>query len=327
MLHAADRPVHAGRRRLLGALGLACASPAALAQPPRMRTVGYFSGGAGVDVLTPHLAKFGYSEGRNVRFVVRTAPDKTVAPPKAVAAQLVAARPDALLVFSSARARLLFDFTRSIPIVATGLSDPVGMGMARTLARPGGNVTGLSHDYPATWSIQIGLLRAFLPRLARLVLLLSPAAFSLEDTDPFVRGSAAAGVALDIVPVSSPEGVGKALDSIRDRATEAALVGGMPDAWDHTALAHMVRSRRIVASWAAEAAVEQGGLMCYARTHSRRIERTMAVLAKVLDGTDPGEIPFELPDITLCVVNPAAARAIDLKVPEEVMLRATRVVA
>lgn len=308
------------------ALPARVAAAAAPAPRPGQRVVGYLSGGAGTDVFAPHLARFGYVEGRNLRFEMRIAPDLTRQPPERLAAELVEARPDALLVFSSVRTRLLFGLTRTIPIVTGAVSDPVRMGMARSLARPGGNVTGLSKDYPETIGVWIGLCRAILPRLQRIVLVVSPAAFDAEDARHLEGALRDAGVALDVVEVASLRDVAAALDSIRDRRAEAANFGNLPAAFDRSALAALARERRVVAMWSDEDVIEQGGLIGHWRLHTKRMERIMAILAKVLDGADPAGIPFELPDLTRCTVNLAAAEAIGVKLPEAVMLRATRVI-
>lgn len=309
------------------ALPARVAASAASARRTGQRVVGYLSGGAGTGVYASHLARLGYVEGGNLRFETRISPNLTRQSLEPLATELVEARPDALLVFTDVRTRLLFGLTRSIPIVTGAVSDPVRMGMARFLARPGKNVTGLSKDYPETIGAWIGLLRAILPRLRRVILAVSPAAFDAEDARLLEGAFRDAGVALDVVEVATPGDVATALDSIRDRAAEAAIIGGMPPVFDRSALTAIPRERRLVAMWNDEDAVEQGGLIGHWRQHTRQMERLMAILAKVLDGADPAGIPFELPDLTRCTVNLAAAEAIGVKLPEAVMLRATRVIS
>lgn len=291
-----------------------------------MRTVGYLSGGAGAGELAAHLAKLGYGEGRNLRFVTRSVHDVDGPASRALAAEVVAARPDALLAFTGVRTRLLSELTREIPIVTGGVGDPVGHGLARSLARPGGNVTGLSMDFPGTVGIWLGVLRAFVPRLARIVMVVSPQMVVADDVGDLIRRTREAGVASEVQKASAPADVARALDAIQDPAMEVASIGGMAFSFDPSAMAAMARERRVVAMWFNEELIEHGGLVGYWRSHSRRFDRIAAILAKVLDGADPGGIPFELPDVTRCTVNPAAARAIGIRIPDEVMLRATRVI-
>lgn len=318
------------RRAALSALAAAalCAIGPIGAQPRRgLKTIGYLSGGAGAESLVPLLARHGHVEGRDVRFVVRQVPRGAQAPPVELASELVAAGVDVLLVFSSERTRLLYSLTRSIPIVTGGVGDPMAYGMARTLARPGGNVTGLSYETTAAAGVQLGLLRAILPRLARVRIVLSPWASREDAARETVETARSMGIASEIVSVRSLDGLDAEFASVADRRVEARLVGMMPPSFPVAEIGAIAKRRKVVAMWWDDEVVRQGGLFHYTRYHADHMARTVAILDKVLRGIPPGEIPFEGPDQTRCVVNRGAAAAIPVDLPDELMLRATEVIA
>src|SRR5437870_7860327 len=146
------------RRAFLAALA-SCPLASFAQSPPsdRPKIVGYLSGGQGPEWLAAVLAKRGYVEGRNLRIEARIPNDWESATLAKAAAELVALKPDALYAFHANRVGALAAATRTIPIVAGGVADPIGSGFAKSLRRPGGNVTGLSLGMPETADIVIGL--------------------------------------------------------------------------------------------------------------------------------------------------------------------------
>jgi putative ABC transport system substrate-binding protein len=141
----------------------------------RLRTVGYLSGGSDGSDLAGALAREGRIEGRDVRFEIRVASDGKPAEATSAASSLAHAAPDVMVTYGSVRTIALMRASRTIPIVCGGVGDPVAYGIARTLARPGHNVTGLSNNARGAMEMLAGLMRLALPRLERLVAIRPPA--------------------------------------------------------------------------------------------------------------------------------------------------------
>jgi putative ABC transport system substrate-binding protein len=177
------------RRALLAALlaaGLAPLAGAARREGPHV--VGYLSGGAKPrDFITTPLAELGYVEGRNLRFEVRTPPDWNPSTLAASAAELVAARPDVIIALHTWRLRALAAATKTIPIVSMGTADPVSEGLAQSLRRPGGNVTGLSFGLAEATEASARLMRQRRPGLRRVAM-----AYSAEPQPAFFEPAARA---------------------------------------------------------------------------------------------------------------------------------------
>ena len=340
-----------GRRAALRAIGaLAAASLASVSATERPRRVGYLSGGAGADVLAPQLADLGWVVGRNLHFDVRTLVDGDPAGIAAQAAELVRAKVDALLAFSNDRAQALARATRTIPIICQ-VSDPVGLGLARTLSRPGGHVTGLSMGVPEQATLMLHLLRTVRPRLRQVVAIVMREwrERNASTFRPYVDQARDAGVSWDFTPIGSsgdyasnmtipdPEALARTVAgfeevfaSIREPERSAVFVTHGPQ--------HEESVRRIAASairhrlatfvsgsdgpdW-----VHLGCLMHAGNRHADRFRRIAGVLDKVLRGANPAEIPFELPDRTTLVLNRATAKAIGVELSPDILLRATELV-
>lgn len=328
------------RRALVLAAGAWVLVPAAAAAE-RPRRVGYFSGGAGPESIAPLLAELGWVVGQNLQFEVRIDGKADPARTRELAAELVRARVDALLTFSPKRVRALADVTKTIPIVCM-LHDPVGEGFARSLRRPGGNITGISHGAPEQASFAVYLLKAFRPGIRRVVMI-EPR----ERLDSFAGAALdaikGAGIQVDHVAVGSVlnytkdrklQGmtaaaylaeVERAFAGIRDPEHSVASLDWMPDELIEEIAARAIRGR--IATMVDEPGLVRRGFLFWGGIHhSDPNRRLVAVLDKVLRGGNPAEIPFELPDRSVLVINRRTAEAIGVPLSSEILLRATEMV-
>lgn len=274
--------------------------------------------------LAPLLAARGFAEGRNLEFVVRCVPvGQNLAEP--YARQLVAERVDALMTWGTSKTRALQRATTTIPILA-GVGDPVGSGFARTLARPGGNITGLSYGTNERAQKNLELLREVVPGLAQLIILYGKSYGSeSEVTAPFVAAAKAAGVSTRLHLVGSADDVAGALRSVAAPRRSAALAFNIFEV-DARVIAESAVRHGIAFMPLGGDGVEAGGLLSFQLIHDNEVERTAVLLEKLLRGTPPAKIPFEFPTRSSLVVNMRTAAALKLPLPPGLLLRADRVI-
>ena len=309
------------RRAAMAGLAAVALAPV-LGASERVRLVGYLSGGAGLDELVKPLEDLGYVLGRNLRFEIRVRHDPEPVKLAAAAGELVAARPDVLLAYQGHRVRALAAATRTIPICCGGVPDPIGLGLAQSLRRPGGNVTGLSWGVPETAGITLGILRAMRPGL-----------WGVASIHPVGRPAAAGGrsigvaaAAIGVAWIQVPIPI-EADDARIDRALvplagEAAFVAPFRNDGLFKRVVEAANRQRI----ATVGPTEHGALMAYGLIHSDAPQRIAALLDKLLRGANPAEVPFELPDRTVFTLHRGTARALGLKIPPDLLLRATEVI-
>lgn len=317
------------RRAAMLALAAAAAVPRAAAQP-RVRTVGFVSDGGGSRWLAKLLAENGWVEGHNLRLEHRLAgPGKDGS--EQAARELVGLRPEVLVAFGALHVSVLSGLTRTIPIVCGGTADPVGSGFAKTLHRPGANVTGLSLGVPEMAEMHVGLLRLVRPRARRMLGFVghSPRPGFIEGWTRVLRSlidvARDAGIAWELKPLSdaaSLDGALAATDPALDLAYVVNLSGSIPE----SDAAAAMNARRLASFGATASFVRAGGLMHYVLDHADRQRRVASMVDRILRGGHPAEMPFELPDRTTFIVNRATARTIGLTLPAEILARATEII-
>jgi putative ABC transport system substrate-binding protein len=316
------------RRTALLLLAASGCPQLSLAQP-RARVVGYLSNGATQEKLATLLAGRGQLEGRDVRYVVQVTPGGAEAT-QAAAIRLLESRPDVLVAFGAYNVRTLGKLTRTIPIVCGGTADPVRLGFAKTLRRPGGNITGLSYGVPEMAQILVGLVRVVLPKLQRIVTVVKSGgeAFSgWSEVLGSIEGAARdAGIAWQLTPIGSLVELERSISTL-DRATSAMYFVAAPAAVSFREAAALANARRLVSFTSSDEGVRQGMLMHYSVDHADALSRIAAIVDQILHGANPAEIPFELPDRTTFIVNRATAKAIGIELPAEILARATEIVA
>jgi putative tryptophan/tyrosine transport system substrate-binding protein len=324
------------RRQFIAALGSAAAWPVAARgqQGERVRRIGVLMGIAADDADTKaRLAKFrqelerlGWSEGRNVRIDFRFAPGGAQA--QALANELVALRPDVILAHSAQIKAALQRETRAIPIVFVNVNDPIGAGFVASVARPGGNLTGLLHYEEGISGKWLALLKEIAPRLARAALVANP---KNPVYDYFVRSANAAAASLAIELVRSP--VENAADIERQLDTFARV----PDSGlflppDITTIIHrdliiaLAARYRLPAAYSFRLFVDAGGLMSYGTDQIDMFGQTASYVDRILKGEKPAELPVQAPTRYETVLNLKTAKALGLEVPPSLLVRADEVI-
>jgi putative ABC transport system substrate-binding protein len=314
------RLLRTGRRGILAALPLLAISLAVRAQTRRhLRRIGYLSAGRDAEALAKTLAPHGWALGRNLDIEMRVVDLKARERLSAAAHELVAAKVDVLLAFRHLRVQALVDASRTIPILCGGAGDPVGAGWARSLRRPGGNVTGLSWGIPEQVEAWVGLLRLARPQLRRVVTLVADEAIAAKR--PLDRALQDAGIAHVVRMVATLAEAELALAEMTQPLHEALLIV-TPTVPTAAVVASAVRRKLVTLA----PGLRGGALFDFSLEYSDEQGRIAAILDKLLRGENPAEIPFELPDRTVFVLNRRTARAVGVELPPEILLRATEVI-
>jgi putative ABC transport system substrate-binding protein len=275
------------------------------------------------DILPPllrEMAALGYVEGKNLEVGIEKPPPESTPERLATAvAKIAAAKPDIVLTYGTPGTRAMSIAAPHTPVVAS-VADPVGSGFARTLASPGGNVTGLSHGAPEAARKGLDVMRALVPRLSRLAIVFRDTPHDREFVGHITRAAAEAGVEPLLVAVAGDdeEGFARAA-ALRPSAAYLSL---SREGCARIAAAAL-RARLAVFSNSEECA-EVGLLASYNSERPDQARRTAAIVHRVLGGADPATIPFELPERYRLVVNRVTAAALGVSIPPEVVLRVDR---
>jgi putative ABC transport system substrate-binding protein len=317
------------RRLVLGAILAAAMGQRSLAAQ-RVLHLGVFTGGTrdeAMGEMRPALLKelrtLGYVEGVNLQLEWRhTGGDSKLNAP--LAAELVRTRPDVLLTEGTQWTRALQRATATIPIV-TSVGDPVGGGFASSIARPGGNITGVSSSAPEASAKQIELMRLALPRLAKVTLMVGRNnEAAREITRPLEDAGRAAGIEVETRLVGDFAEVEAGLRSVPAHRGFASLTNFLSEGDARKAIALAIRLR-VPTMFIDDEYVRMGGLMSFFAFHADAGRRKLIIVDRVFHGQSPAGIPFELPTNTSLTINRATAAAIGLEIPAELLLRATEV--
>ena len=279
------------------------------------------------DGLSRQLAVRGLVRDRDFTFELRPAEGKPERLP-ALAKGLVDAHVAAIVAFSYPAARAAKDATSTIPIVILGAGEPVETGFAASLSHPGGNVTGLS-DLSSELSVKrLELLRIAVPGLKRVAML-----WNADDLGMTSRYKAASAGAPGMGIVITPFGVREPEDF---SAAFAGMSGDMPDGilmvtdiltrLNRKKVFDFAAAHRVPAIYEAEDFVREGGLMSYGPDRKEVIERTAALLARVLKGAKPSDLPFEQPTRFRFVINRKTADSVGIAHPDSLLERADEVI-
>ena len=307
-----SRGVDSRRRMLLAAAAALLPSRLALASSPRV--VGLIGGLGHAQEMAGLMAELGYVEGRDLRFEVRAAASVRGLPQ--AASDLVALQPHVLVAEGPAVVALA-GATQKIPIVCEGIADPVAANLAESLRRPGRNVTGLSTGSAEPAALVFALLKSMRPKVRRIAVLHSPR-FAVEvRMRRHAEAARDAGLEWIPAPIVGTDDVERALAPL---AGEAAWLAPIYTRGLAQAALDIAKKHRIAAIGATP-----GALMWYGREFSDAPRRVAAILDRILKGTPPGEIPFELPDRESLTLNRSTARAIGIDIPPDVLGRATEV--
>jgi putative tryptophan/tyrosine transport system substrate-binding protein len=317
---------------LLG--GMAIGAPrATIAQTPKIYRLGTLTVGSPIPstagtgaVLLAGLAKRGFTVGENLAYEARGSAGKVALIPTLMQ-ELKAASVD-VVVTVSYPAAVAAKASGVATVIASGSGDPVATGLVASLARPGGNVTGISDDAAALSTKRLGLLKAMSPQLRRVAML-----WNKDDLGMSQRYDASAKAAQDIGVTVQPLGVREPDDF---NEAFAAMNREPPDAILMVTDALTLLNRKRVIDYAAEhrlpAIYEQdfitrdGGLMSYGADAQESFDRAAALAASIFKGAQPADLPFELPTRYLFVLNLITAKAMNLTVPNNLLAMADEVI-
>jgi putative tryptophan/tyrosine transport system substrate-binding protein len=328
------------RRTFVGTLagGLLAAPLAVGAQPAgRIWRIGYLSLVSEklvqyrpwVAAFRDGLRRLGYEEGENVTIEQRYAAGQVERLP-ALAAELVRLRADVLVAAPAGSALAAKKGTSTIPIVFMGEPDPVGTGLVASLARPGGNATGLADAHTELLPKRLELLKLLVPALARVGVLWNP---SNASTAPQLKAVQAAGPALGltIVPVEvkgpGHDDLDRAFEAIgRDRLGGLLVVGDPILGNRRTRIAELAIAHRLPTSGTHRGWAEDGLLMSYGTDFVELFRHGAVLVDKILKDAKPANLPVEEPTNFELVINLKTARKLDLTIPPSLLQRADQVI-
>jgi len=283
------------------------------------------------DAFLQGLHDLGYVEGRNVVIEYRDAEGK-LERVNALAAELVALKVDVIVVGGGTRVTLAtMQATKTIPIVFTGVGDPVESGLVISLARPGGNVTGLSNLGPELVGKRLELLKQAVPGLDRVAVLWLPGALG-ERTDKDMLAGAdvaarALGVQLQFVEARSADEFARAFSDMSSaRAGALTVLPSNRFLREHRRLVELAAEKRLPAVYTSREFVDTGGLMSYGANSADLHRRAATYVDKILKGAKPGDLPVEQPTKFELVINLKTAKDLGLILPPSLLARADELI-
>jgi ABC-type uncharacterized transport system substrate-binding protein len=321
------------RRRLLFTAGAMLAAPfAARAQPRQHARVAYLSSGRSnaaflVPFLVSALGRLGWSEGRNLTLEKRFAEWQSDRLP-VLLAELLSLRVHVIVIPTDAELEAARRATDQVPIVMTSITNPIRAGLAKTLAHPIANVTGVLFADPEFSAKSMQILRELVPGLRRLGTLYQAGIPTFEPALNAAEVEARArGIEYYRFPVRNIDEVNAALAEAKQKQVEALRVvdGGLVTAAEGLIL-DFAASNSLPTSYTSAGPVERGALMTYAPSLRERFAQVAALVDKILRGAKPADLPFEYPTRYELVVNLKTAKALGITVPQSILLRADRVI-
>lgn len=326
--------IHTGRRRFITALGAAAAWPLAARaqQAGALPHIGFLYPGVTavrvtrIAALREGLRAAGYGEADQLDIVVRAAEGDPAKLP-ALAADLVARKVDVLFAISPSAVRAAKSATADIPIVANDLeSDPVGSGFVASLAHPGGNITGVFSDFPDFGMKWLELLKEAIPALSNAVVLWDPATGRVQ-LDALQAAGQLLNVKLEVMEIRAIAELENVFAAASERRPDAIVIlsspifGTNPQQIADLTLAYHVPTATLFSE-----IVRAGGLMSYGPNLLGTFRQTGTMIAKVLQGARPADLPVERPTKFEMVINLKTAKALGLTMPTSVLLRADEVI-
>ena len=326
------------RRKLLTAFGL-CALAAPLAafaqQPAKVWRIGFFYFGSRQSAMDTGryqlflqgMRDLGYVEGKNFVIEARFA-DGVNQSLSGLAAELVESKVDVIVTTGSPANIAAQRATRTIPIVVTVSSDPIGEKLAASLARPGGNVTGLSSVNVDVVQKHVELLTTTLPRLLRIAVLLNPDNAGHAPMLENIRGAAQrTDKQVQVVRAGTTEEIERGFAAMTSgRADALIILGDTFFLQQIRQIAGFALKRRLPSIATIPEYAEAGGLMSYGSNITAGFRRAATYVDKILKGAKPGDLPIEQPTTYELVVNSRTAKALGIAIPQELLLRADKVI-
>jgi len=315
-------------------LAIAAASPPTDAQQPsRIPKIGFLATAG--QLLAPNIAAFrlglrelGYIEGKTVLLEVRLSGDAVERLPQ-LARELVALKPDVIVATNDVAIASVRRETQTIPIVMAFSSDPAGAGFVASLARPGGNVTGLSTLSPETSGKRLELLRELVPGLSRVAFLWTPDSrgnlLDYKETEAVARSLH---VELQSIELFRVEDLDRAFSAVTKGRAQALIVpaGNPIIIARQDQVASFAQRSRLPSIHGARQYVDNGGLMSYGPSTAELFRRAATYVDKILKGAKPADLPVEQPTQFELVINLKTAKVLGLNIPQSLLARADEII-
>jgi putative ABC transport system substrate-binding protein len=303
-------------------------------QAPKIAKIGYLSPSTPAlaarlfGMFRQELRELGYIEGKNLVLEVRYAEARVEQLPE-LARELVGLKLGVIVVGTDAAIAAVKRETRTIPIVMATSNDPVGTGFVASLARPGGNITGLSALSPELSGKRLELLREAVPGLSRVAFLWNPdVRGNLFDYKEMEGAARSQRLELHSIEVSRAEDLERAFSVLTNqRAQAVVLPAGNPVAFaNRSQIASFAQKNRLPSIYGQREFVDSGGLMAYGPNASDMYRRAAVYVDKILKGAKPADLPVEQPTKFELVINLKTAKALGLTMPQSLLRRADEVI-
>jgi putative tryptophan/tyrosine transport system substrate-binding protein len=322
------------RRAFIGALtsGLFVAPFAVLAQQPaKVHRIGVIGERSDTDpflvAFRQGLRDLGYRDGQNVIIEFRSTRGALDRVP-ALARELIRLPVDVIVVGGSVSAKHVMAETTTVPIVFALVGDPVGTGLVASLARPGGNATGMSNLQSELGAKQLELLKAVAPRITRVAVMYNPGSLIARSVlIGVVETARVLSIALQLVEVRQPDQLASALSTLAPQRAEALLVLSDPVFGSQLArIAQHAARHRLPAVYGRREFAAAGGLLAYGPNFEDNYRRAATYVDKILKGAAPASLPVEQPTKFELVINLKTAKSLGLTIPQSLLLRADEVI-
>jgi putative ABC transport system substrate-binding protein len=277
-----------------------------------------------LDAFVQGLGKLGYVEGNYFSLVLRFAEENLDRLP-ALAADLVEKKVDIIFTMATPATRAAKQATSNIPIVFSVVGDPVGFGLVASLARPAGNVTGHSIMTTDLAAKRLQILKEIFPKIARIALFTTGAqAAQIAEAE---RAAKALGMQLLTVQLERRENVKQVATRLKEwHADSLGFLESAMNLYNRKVLGELATTTRLPAVAGAKEFAEVGVLISYGTNYEASCFRAATYVDKIFKGTKPGDIPVEQPTTFEMVINMKTAKALGIKIPNSVMLRADKVI-
>jgi putative tryptophan/tyrosine transport system substrate-binding protein len=324
-------PVGPNRRAFVAGLGGAAAWPiVARAQQSKVSRVGYLSLGSSTDAgnlalfeaFRLKLQDLGYAEGKNLRIDLRRGEGDPANLP-ILASELVSLSPDVIVGGGSAPTPAIQRATASIPIVMSSVGDPIGNGFIKSLAKPGGNITGVANLSRDLTAKSLELLHAVVPNAQRIaVLMLTPAHEAMLKEA--YAGAGALGLTIIPIRALTPADFENAFTTMHNENCDALVV--LADPRISRKLVELAMQWKLPAMYSVTGFVEMGGLLSYSPNNTELQRQAAIYVDKILRGANPADLPVEQATRVELQVNVKTAKTLGLTIPDSILARADEVI-
>jgi len=315
------------RREFIAFLGgVAATWPLAASAQSKIPRIGFMGNSTAaleanlVDAFREGLREHSYEEGRNIVIEYRWADGKYERFP-ALVAELIAAKVDVIVTAGTPAALAMKKATTTVPLVMVAVGDPVGTGLVPSLARPGGNLTGLSSIAPDLEGKRLQLLREVVPALSHVAMFINSLnPFHVSSMRQARAAAQAMGIKLQLHDISKSEDLDDAFAAIRKERPDALLIlADRVFLHNRERLMDFTQEQRLPNVNAYKELVEVGGLMSYGPSYEDMHKRAAIYVDKILKGAKPADLPIEQPSKFTFIVNLKAAKALGVTVPSQLL--------